>query len=99
MDLRRSPGTKKIASSWTCRFPDHVLARQNVPLDDYVEAANFLSGNPALHAPSGRLQISGLVSFRYLQMLDRALALARTNPDFNHKGPNTHSGKGGPDDV
>ncbi len=61
---------------------DHVLARTNVALDGYVEVENFLSGDPAWRAPSGRVQISELVGFRYLQMLDRALDVIRAEPDL-----------------
>ncbi len=53
---------------------DHILARKNVPLNDYVAVENYLLEDPEWQAAAGRARVAGLLRFRYLQMLDRALA-------------------------
>jgi hypothetical protein len=52
---------------------DHILARKEVKLDEYVEVENFLIENNDSRRPSVGATIPGLVRFRLLQMLDRAL--------------------------
>jgi len=59
---------------------NHALARKGAKLNDYVEAENFLLATvPGWRLPPGGIQISGLLGFRYLQVLDRALASADRN--------------------
>jgi hypothetical protein len=52
---------------------DHILAREEVKLDEYVEVENFLTENNDSRFPSVGARIPGLLRFRLLQVLDRAL--------------------------
>lgn len=61
---------------------DHILARKDVGFDEFVEIENYLIDiDPRWKSDSGRKQISGLLQFRWLQLLSRAVRANGFNPE------------------
>jgi hypothetical protein len=55
---------------------DHVLARRNVTFEEFVEIENFLlDSDSKWRSEAGRKQVSGLLQFRWLQLLSRVLRM------------------------
>ena len=53
---------------------DHILARADVTFDEFVAVENYLlDSDPKWKSEAGRKQVSGLLRFRWLQLLSRAL--------------------------
>jgi hypothetical protein len=53
---------------------DHILARTDVTFDEFVAVENYLiDSDPKWKSEAGRKQVSGLLQFRWLQLLSRAL--------------------------
>ena len=70
---------KSDPDSLSLAILDHILARKDVTFDEYVEAENYLMEEPAWRSEAGRKKVSGLLPFRWLQLLDRALRSSELN--------------------
>lgn len=62
---------------------DHALAKKEATFDDLVSAENYLiSADARWRNQAGRDQISGLLQFRWLQLISRAISLEGFNEEI-----------------